>query len=228
MRIALLFALLPSFLFLAGCDAAAPEPLAHETAAGTQAWVAAADAPALDVLFSTLTTSPGGIIRAMFERPDDGRLTLSSAHQPLTNRHRIELEASGLEVEGAELLIRRIQDASFVSVKSAKNLSEITGQVDREPQSVHYEEVVYENGDTAYLIRYDYERTGARFQSDHTKGEIEIDNVGYRVQLNRYEEGFSQLRIDGYDRLAVASMRALTAPEMRARAHQMLPAQSAD
>lgn len=223
MRTALLLALLPSLLLI-GCDAASPGAAGPETAAPSQAWALSADTPALDIVFSTLTTRPGGVIQATFERPDDARLTLSSAHQPVSDQHVIQLEASGIEVEQAELLIRRIQDKGFVSVKSAQNLSEIVGETDREPQSVHYREVRDDRGNTMYVVEYDYEQTGANFTSDHTEGEVTVSNVGYRVRLDQHEGGFSELRIDGYDRMSIESMQALTAPEVRARVHDMLPA----
>ena len=231
MRTALLFALLPSLVLLAGCDAGAPEAPVAETAVASPSWTAAADQPALDLVFSTLTTYSGGVIRAMLERsdaPGDSRLTLSSAHQPSSDQHHIALEAQGLEVKEAELLIRRIQDKEFVSVTSSKDISEITGQVDRDPQSFHYQEITDDRGDTYWIIHYDYADSGGRFQSDFTDGEIEVQDVGYRVQLQRHEGGFSQLRIDGYDQMAIKSMQALTAPEVRARVHEMLPTRETD
>lgn len=200
---------------LSACDGAAPQ------AEEAHSLTLAATAPATDLYFRSLSVRSGGTIRTMLEAsasPEAPRLTLSS-QRTSARKHRVSLEAEGLDIEQAELFVKRLEDGAFVSVRSAKNLSELSGgTVDRAPQSTHYEEAVDEDGDIVIIKVYDYQSTGATFQSDYTEGDTAVDHVGYRVQLKEHAPGLKQLRIDGYDEVAIASMRTLSASEVRARA----------
>ena len=125
-------------------------------------------------------------------------------------------------METAELFIKRLEDDAFTSVHSAQNLKELQGSsVSREVQSVHWERVEDGRGGTSFIIIYDYQRTGASFESPYTKGKTEVDHVGYRIQLKEHAPNLKQLRIDGYDEIAIASMKTLTAPEASARAAEL-------
>ena len=218
-----------SLLLLVGCDSSAPGPdLLPETAASADSWISAIDAPAKDIFFSALSTRPGGVIRAMIEAspgPNASRLTLSSARSVRDAKHHITLHTAGVEVEQAELFIRRLEDEAFVSIHSADNTAELSGgTVDREPASFHYEEITYEDGSSVWMIHYDYHQGGGTFRSPFTEGETEIDHVGYRVQFKEQGDGFSRLRIDGYDKMAISSMQVLREAELRGRVIERLQA----
>ena len=224
MRSALLALFALSAFTFAGCDSSSVQDVPAPERA--QSWTAAAvAAPATDVFFDRLRTRPGGTIRAMIEAskdPASPRLALTSERMGERDEHRIGIEVEGVTMETAELFIKRLEDTAFISVHSAQNLKELQGSsVSREPQSAHWERVEDGNGGTSFIMVYDYQRTGAIFESPYTDGKVNIDHVGYRIQLKEHAPNLKQLRVDGYDEIAIASMKTLTAPEARARAAEL-------
>lgn len=226
------FLALPLFgvlvLALAGCDAAQTLNGPSNAHTAAPSLVLPVVAPASDVFFSTLSVRPGGVVRSMLERSDAldaPRLALTSTHVEERDEHRVGLDVSGVAVEEVELFIKRLEDSAFVSVQKAKQASEIEETyVDRAPQSSHYVEETDPDGDgTIWILVHDYQETGANFRSSEGD-DTAVDHVGYRVRLKETEAGFTQLRIDGYDEAAVASMRTLSAPEVRARARHFFKA----